>query len=184
MIRPTIFLDHNKTINVKQSYITNPKDIHLIPHTATTINKLKTTDYTIILITNQTTIAKNLLTKIKLNNIHKHLKSLLNHSNVFLDTIYSYPHHSQFPSSSSDPKCSYRKPNPNIILQTTHNLDLNLNKSFIINNNLNDLQTKWRTKYRTTLVLTNHKEHTHLEANNENLQRVDLIAESLADIKK
>ncbi|MBB30993.1 MAG: D,D-heptose 1,7-bisphosphate phosphatase [Gemmatimonadetes bacterium] len=182
MIRPAVFLDRDGTVNVERSYITRPEDIHLIPHAATAIGRLKAAGYAVVLVTNQAAVAKGLLTEVELGGIHKHLESLLSCSGVFLDAIYYCPHHSQFPSSSSDPECSCRKPSPGMILQAARDLDLDLGKSFMVGDSLSDLQAGWSAGCRAALVLTGHGEHTHLEASDEDLRRVDLIAESLADV--
>ena len=69
-----------------------------------------------------------------------------------------------------------------MILQAARDLDLDLGKSFMVGDSLSDLQAGWRAGCRAALVLTNHKKHTHLKTSNENLQRMDLITESLTDI--
>ena len=69
-----------------------------------------------------------------------------------------------------------------MILQAARDLNLDLGKSFMIGDSLSDLQAGWRAGCRAALVLTGHGERTHLEASDEDLRRVDLIAESLTDV--
>ena len=147
--------DCDGTINEGRSYITRPEDIHLIPGADTTIARLKDAGFAVVVVTNQAAIARGLLTEKGLNEIHRHLEELLGRSGAGLDGIYHCPHHPEFPSSSSEPKCSCRKPKPGLIQESARDLDMK--QSFMVGDSLSDLQAGWKAGCRVALVLTGHE---------------------------
>ena len=181
-MKPAVFLDRDGTINEERSYITRPEDIQLIPGADATIALLKDLGFAVVVVTNQAAIARGLLTENGLNEIHRHLEELLERSGAILDGIYHCPHHPEFPSSSSEPNCTCRKPKPGLILESARDLELDTKQSFMVGDSWSDLQAGWSAGCRVALVLTGHGERTRADAGGENLKRIDLIAESLTDV--
>ena len=180
--RPAVFLDRDGTLNVERSYLTRPEDLCLIVGAAEAVARLNDAGYPVVIITNQSAIARNLLSERVLGDIHCRLREKLLLSGASLDAIYYCPHHPDFRPQSTPSECGCRKPQPGLILQAARDLGLDLARSVMVGDSLSDLQAGWNAGCQSALVLTGHGEETRLKADANLKERVDLIAESLTDV--
>lgn len=168
----TIFLDRDGTLNPDPGYIKSPDQFELFPGAAEALGRLKLAGARLILVTNQSGIARGFLSRQNLEAIHSKLAHVLGQAGVTLDGIYFCPHH-------PDDGCGCRKPNPGMIDQAVRELGVNLERSYVIGDHLRDIQLAKRVGARSVLVSTGVTQLQELEGLTDAHQIPDRVADSL-----
>jgi D,D-heptose 1,7-bisphosphate phosphatase len=138
-MRKAVFLDRDGTLNPDPGYISDPADFELFPGVAPALAKLKKAGYLLILVTNQSGIARGLIRPEQLATIHQKLQNLLAEVDATLDAIYFCPHHPDYPLNGIA-ECNCRKPNPGMLLQAIRDFDIDCEKSYVIGDRSNDIK--------------------------------------------
>ena len=146
-----IFLDRDGVINEEVTYLSNPNDFKFIDGSIKALQILKKKGYLLIVITNQSGIARGYFTEMILYKIHDKMMKILKKNNIFLDDIFYCPHHPEFTGA-----CNCRKPNPGMIIQATKKYNIDLENSYMIGDTLNDISTGKNANCKTILVLTGY----------------------------
>ena len=147
--RPAIFLDRDGTLNVEVNYLSAPEQLQLIAGAATAVQQLRAAGYAIIVVTNQSGLARGYLTLDDLRAIHEKLRRELALGGAWVDAIYFCPHH-------PDDQCECRKPKPGLLLQAAREHDLDLSRSVFIGDAESDLLAAQRAGAHGILVKTGH----------------------------
>lgn len=169
MPTPAIFIDRDGTINKEVSYLNNIQHFKLLPRVTTAIKTINQSGYLAVVVTNQSAIARGMLTIEKLHQIHERMQHNLGKGQAYLDKIYFCPHHydvnikSKASNDSFIMNCSCRKPDTGMILQATKDLDIDLSKSWLIGDTTVDIMTAKSAKIQSILVETGYagKEHRY-----------------------
>jgi histidinol-phosphate phosphatase family protein len=106
-------------------YCSRPEDFELFPNTAKAVRLLNEHGFKVIVITNQSGVARGYFTEKTLAEIHEKMKRELAKEGAWVDAIYYCPHH-------PDDNCDCRKPKPRLILQAAKDLDIDLQRSFVV----------------------------------------------------
>jgi D,D-heptose 1,7-bisphosphate phosphatase len=146
-----IFLDRDGVINKEVSYLSNPKNFEFIEGSIEALKILKEKGFLLIIITNQAGIARDFFTEETLKLIHDKMVKILKQNGIELDDIYYCPHHPDFTGP-----CDCRKPSPGMIFKAKIKHNIDLTKSYMIGDTLNDIQTGKAAKCKTILVLTGY----------------------------
>jgi D-glycero-D-manno-heptose 1,7-bisphosphate phosphatase len=101
----TVFLDRDGTIIRDVSYLSRPEDVELLPGAARAISRLNRDGIPVVVITNQSGIARGRFTVEDYLRTQQRLDQLLNASGAAIDAIYYCPDHPDFTGP-----CSCRKP--------------------------------------------------------------------------
>src|SRR5580704_3094741 len=107
-----VFLDRDGTIIHDAHYIARPEQVLLLDGAAEAIAQLNRAKIPVILITNQSGIARGYLTVADYERVHARLTELLAQYNAHLDAAYYCPH-----DPDNIPPCSCRKPAPLLFQQ-------------------------------------------------------------------
>ena len=175
-----IFLDRDGTINEEMDFITSAKELHLIPGSAEAIREANKLGFKVIIITNQSGVARGLLSEEQLLNIHKNLLDQLDDLDAHIDAIYYCPHHPEFGTERYRMECECRKPNKGMLSQAAKEFGLDLNRSFVIGDRMIDVQTANNAGAIPILVLTGYGKQ-ELDLCRQNNLRISYVAENLED---
>jgi D-glycero-D-manno-heptose 1,7-bisphosphate phosphatase len=173
-----LFLDRDGTINSEVDFLRSPSEVSLLPGVARTIKEANDTGLRVIVITNQSGIARGYLTERDLDAIHDRLRSLLAHEGARIDAIYACPHH---PTAGIDPyrtPCDCRKPKPGMIVRGRDEFGLDLRRSFVVGDRCIDMEAGHAAGCTTCLVRTGYGETERLDCGDR--PWVDHIAGDLA----
>ncbi|HIG10445.1 MAG: D-glycero-beta-D-manno-heptose 1,7-bisphosphate 7-phosphatase [bacterium] len=149
--RRAAFLDRDGTINLEVDYLSDPAELCLIPGSAAAIAQLNRADWCVVVVTNQSGIARGKLTEVDLTAIHRRLDELLAAEGAHIDAYYHCPHHPEFGASGA---CTCRKPEPGLFLRAAEELSLDLSRSWTIGDSLRDLEAGVRAGTGGVLVRT------------------------------
>jgi len=167
-----VFLDRDGTINKEVQYLDDAEKLELLPNVAKVIKILNEGGFKVIVITNQSAIARGLLTREKLEEIHNKLSKLLSDEGSKIDAIYYCPHH-------PDENCECRKPRTGLILKASKEYNISLKDSYMIGDKLVDVETGKNAGCKTILVLTGYG--TEEKQKMKTSCRPDFVARNLCD---
>ena len=168
-----VFLDRDGTIIYEKNYLSNVTDLALLPHAAAAIKSLNSLSVPVIIITNQSGLSRGYFSLQTLTDIHDALGQHLQNHGAHFDDIYYCPHH-------PDDGCSCRKPATGMLEQSAKDYNLDLSSSFMIGDQLSDIEAGKRAGCRTILVLTGYGQNLVNRVNRKQLN-VDYIAGDLND---
>jgi len=163
-----VFLDRDGTVNVEVDYLSRPEQLALLPGAGQAIRRLNQLGLKVILVTNQSAVARGYLTEEQLNHIHQVLKQMLAEHDAHLDAIYYCP---EMPDSGS----SCRKPEIGMMTQAAEDLDIDLERSYVVGDMDSDLKMGQRAGSKTVLVLTGYGEKTRAQGIEADFVARDLL---------
>lgn len=153
-----IFLDRDGTMNVSKGFISNAKDLELIPGTIEAIKAINKSGALAIVITNQPVIARGECSFEELHNIHNKLKTLLGEKGAFVDDIFYCPHHPDKGFEGEVPElkfdCECRKPKTGMIDEAVDKYNIDLSKSYMVGDSTMDLELARNAGVKSVLVDT------------------------------
>ncbi len=153
--RATVFLDRDGTINEAVNYLTNPKEFVLLPGVAAAIRDLRAAGLLVIVITNQSMIARGWCALETLADIHREMTRQLAHESAALDGIYYCPHHpNPGPNGPFARCCDCRKPKPGMILRAARDFGIDLTQSWMVGDSTRDVLAAQNAGVRSILVAT------------------------------
>lgn len=153
-----LFLDRDGTINTEVDFLTSPDELHLYPSASRVIREANALGVRVIVMTNQSGIARGYLTEADLKRIHGRLIGLVEAEGATIDAIYFCPHH---PTTGNAPyvrNCDCRKPKPGMIMQGIRAFGLDPARSFVIGDRCVDMEAGRAAGCTTGLVLTGYGE--------------------------
>ena len=149
--RPAIFLDRDGTINVEVDYLHRLADFELIPGVTEAIKRFNIAGYAVVVVTNQSGIARGLYDLAAMQAVHDHLQALLAPRGAHVDAFFFCPHHPDFTGP-----CTCRKPAPGMLLVAAQELGLDLQRSWMIGDTAGDIDAGRAAGCRTILVRTGY----------------------------
>jgi D-glycero-D-manno-heptose 1,7-bisphosphate phosphatase len=156
MGRPAAFLDRDGTIIREVDYLGSPTQVRLLPRAGEALRLLNEAGLAVVVTTNQSGIARGMLTEDDLERIHLVLEERLAHRGARLDGIYYCPHHPDVGEKLHRIRCRCRKPSPGMLERAARELDLELSQSYAVGDGARDVEAGRRAGCRTVLVRTGH----------------------------
>ena len=154
-----IFLDRDDTLIEDPGYISSPEQVKLLDGVAEALIELKALGYKLIVVTNQSAVARGIVTEKVLGEIHKRLEQLLAEKKAFLDRIYYCPYHPDGVVAKYRKESDFRKPNPGMLLRAAKEMDIDLGQSWCVGNSIGDMEAGSRAGCKTILIdLPSHKQ--------------------------
>ncbi len=148
-----IFLDRDDTLIKDTGYLNHPDQVRLIEGVAKSLVELKNMGYKLIVVTNQSAVARGIITEKVLDDIHQRLQTLLSAKGAQLDGIYYCPYHPDGVIPKYRSESDERKPNPGMILRAAKEMDIDLSSSWLIGNSDRDIEAGQRAGCRTILII-------------------------------
>ena len=160
MSNKAIFLDRDDTLIEDVGYINHPDQVKLLDGVAEALIEFGAMGYMLIVVSNQSGVARGIVTEQVLGKIHDRLKQLLTESGVYLDGIYYCPYHPDGVVPKYRKDSDWRKPNPGMLLAAADEMDIELSRSWVIGNSGRDIEAGLRAGCKT--VLLNQSPHQKL----------------------
>jgi len=154
--KTAVFLDRDGTVIEEVGYLNNIGQLKLIPGAAQAIGRLNKAGIPVIMITNQSGIARGYFSESLVRKLHRRLEELLAIESAHLDGIYYCPHHQAEGKAPYRQQCRCRKPNPGMIEQATADLCLGNRHFFVVGDKRVDLELANRVGADGILVLTGY----------------------------
>ena len=178
-MKKTIFLDRDGTINVEKDYIYKSEDLIFEEGTIEALKTFKNLGYILIVVSNQSGIARGYFTEEDLNIFNNNMNEILKKNGVEITEFYCCPHH---PDGIGEYKkvCECRKPNNKMIEDAIKKYNIDREKSYMIGDKTSDIGAGLKSNLKTVLVKTGY--------GLKDMEKVDknetLICENLKDFSE
>jgi D-glycero-D-manno-heptose 1,7-bisphosphate phosphatase len=140
-----VFVDRDGTLIRDVGYLHREEQLEILPRVPEALRLLKRKGYKVVVITNQSAVARGQLTEDVLAEIHRELCRRLARSGAALDGIYYCPHHPTKGLGSYKIHCDCRKPNTGMILQASAELSLAPARSYVVGDQMIDMELAARS---------------------------------------
>ena len=140
MANRAVFIDRDGTLLEHVPYITKRSEVKLKPNIGRALGLLRDRGYLLVLITNQSGVARGYLTEDTLSEIHDELKSQLNEQGVWLDQIYYCPYHPNAALPEYRENSPLRKPSPGMLKLASTEMEIDLVDSWMIGDDDRDVE--------------------------------------------
>ncbi|MEO5377882.1 MAG: HAD family hydrolase [Magnetococcus sp. DMHC-6] len=138
--RPAVFLDRDGVLNKDVDFLHHPAQFQWITGAKEAIRLLNQRGYLVIVVTNQSGIARGFFDEATVIALHQWIQAQLAQHQAWVDGWYYCPHH---PTAGIGPyltSCFCRKPNPGMILQAIQEWEIDPSVSFLIGDQPRDCQ--------------------------------------------
>ena len=147
--RRFVVLDRDGTIIVERQYLSDPRQVELIPGAASGLRQLSEMGLGLVVITNQSAVGRGFFDQARLDLIHQRLCELLNAEGVHLDGIYVCPH-------TPEDACPCRKPRPGLLELAAQELGFDPQACFVVGDKACDIELGQRVGATTFLARTGY----------------------------
>lgn len=140
-MKKAAFLDRDGTIIYDVHYLSTLSDCRLLPGIIDLLQRLQQAGYLLVVVTNQSGIAKGLFDESFVEQTHTYLAQLLAAHGIKIAAFYYCPHH---PTKAIRPellhRCVCRKPLPGMLHQAAQDLNIDLAASLMIGDTARDIE--------------------------------------------
>jgi D-glycero-D-manno-heptose 1,7-bisphosphate phosphatase len=152
MMNKAIFLDKDGTLIPDIPYNVDPSKITLEHNILSGLKKLQAEGYKLIIVSNQSGVAKGYFTEKRMIHVSRRMKELFRMNDLKLDGFYYCPHHPEGLVQGYNIDCDCRKPKPGMLLRAAAYHKLDLKNSWMIGDILNDVEAGNRAGCKTILI--------------------------------
>lgn len=154
-MKRAVFLDRDGTINVEKDYLYQAAEFEFIPGAIEAIKLLNQSGVLVIVVTNQSGVARGYYTEDDVINLHRHIASELERSGAHVDAWLYCPHHPTGRGSYALP-CSCRKPLPGMLFEAAQRYSIDLEHSVMIGDKRADIEAGKSAGCSVILVRTGY----------------------------
>jgi D-glycero-D-manno-heptose 1,7-bisphosphate phosphatase len=175
-----VFLDRDGTVNEEVGYLSDLSQLRLLPGAAKAIRRLNEARWPVVLVTNQSGIARGYFPESFVNETHRLLEDLLGREGARLDGIYYCPHHPTAGNSLYTAVCNCRKPATGLLDTAARELKIDLHRSYMVGDKWSDVELGQRAGARSILVTTGFVADDPGNKRPDRVQDPDFVAPDLA----
>ncbi len=151
MARPAVFLDRDGVLNEENGFVTSCDDLKIYEYSKRCVDEFRALGFIVIVITNQSGIARGLYTEEILREINEKVKK-----ETAVDDIYYCPHYPDGSVPKYSRSCNCRKPKTGLIQRACREYDIDLSRSFMVGDRDSDIKTGQNAGIKTILVRTGY----------------------------
>jgi D-glycero-D-manno-heptose 1,7-bisphosphate phosphatase len=137
--QPAAFLDRDGVLNVDHGYTFKPGDFELMPAAAAAVRRLNAAGYIVIVVTNQSGVARGYYTEADVKAFNAHMHEVLQAEGACIDAFYYCPHHPEGTVKELAIRCDCRKPAPGMLEQAARDWPIDRGRSFLIGDKDDDV---------------------------------------------
>lgn len=162
-MKKAIIMDRDGTLIHEVGYLKMIEDMRFTTRATDALRIFHELGYLNIVVTNQSAVARGLLSPKELSRIHKRLKELAADEGAVVDAVYYCPHYPEGRMAPFNIECECRKPRPGMVLQAQEKYKLDLSQCYLVGDKPSDLELAVNSGVRPVLVLTGYGKTTRQE---------------------
>jgi D,D-heptose 1,7-bisphosphate phosphatase len=159
MANRAVFMDRDHTLIEDPGYVNDPALVKLLPGVDLALKWLAQAGYLVIAVTNQSGVARGLITEAQLEQVHQELRRQLQEKGARLDAIYYCPYHPEGTVERYAIESDLRKPEPGMLLKAAAQWDLDLGSCWMVGDAARDIEAGQRAGCRTIRLRSGHEDH-------------------------
>jgi D-glycero-D-manno-heptose 1,7-bisphosphate phosphatase len=170
-----VFIDRDGTLIDEVGYLDRVERVALYPWSIDAIRVLNRAELRVVLLTNQSGVARGFFTEMVVDEVHRHIASLLAEGGAHIDAYYHCPHH---PDGTVEPyarRCDCRKPGRGLVDRAAAEFGIDPARSFVVGDRWVDVELARVISGRGVLVRTGYG------LAEETRPRPDLAADAIVD---
>jgi D-glycero-D-manno-heptose 1,7-bisphosphate phosphatase len=152
--RAAAFLDRDGTITVERGHVVSPDELELVEGAAAAIRALNEAGMLAVVVSNQSGVARGLMTEDDLARIHERLEVLLAAEGARLDGAYYCPNFADGTVERYTHDTSCRKPEIGMLTRAARDLGIDLEASAVVGDQVTDVELAHRAGIPGVLVMT------------------------------
>jgi D,D-heptose 1,7-bisphosphate phosphatase len=147
-----VFLDRDGTLIRNHHYGCDPDSIELLEGVPDGLKLLKLAGYSLVVVTNQSGVARGYFTEEQLLGMHRRLGEILEREGAGIDAFYYCPHHVEGVVPRYSHACDCRKPAPGMVLRACAEQGIDPRRSWVIGDILDDVEAGKRAGCSAVLL--------------------------------
>ncbi len=154
-MEPAVFLDRDNTLIVNDGDLGDPRAVQLIDGVAAGLAKLREAGFRLVVVTNQGGVARGKYDESQVDAVHQEIAAAVDRDagrEGLIDRFYYCPYHPEATVEQYRRDHPWRKPRPGMILQAASDMRLDLGRSWVIGDQVRDIQAGRAAGCRTVLV--------------------------------
>jgi D-glycero-D-manno-heptose 1,7-bisphosphate phosphatase len=168
MKQKAAFLDRDGTLIEEVNFLNRVEDLRFFSYTDEAVKLLKQNGFLVIILTNQSGVAREIFPESAVQNIHEAIQNQLSEK---IDSFYFCPH---LPNEG----CTCRKPNLGMIELACKDFEIDLENSWMVGDKILDVELGFNANIKTAMVKTGYGEKDVAKLS----RKPDLIEENLIDV--
>jgi D-glycero-D-manno-heptose 1,7-bisphosphate phosphatase len=178
---PAVFLDRDGVVIEDGHYLGSPDRVRLVPGAAEAVAALNRSGWRVVIVSNQSGVARGMFTERDVDSVHSHLADLLHGYGARIDAFHFCPHHPEGEVPEYRLTCECRKPSPGMLVRAAAELRIDLGASWMIGDRVTDLEAGAAAGCRTVLVRTGYGSRVNTAGLDRDALALELVAADLAD---
>lgn len=173
-LRRAAFLDRDGTICEEMGYVNHVDRLRIFPFAAAAIRQLNEAQVPVIVVTNQSGVARDIFPESLVHQVHEKMIAELSAGGARVDAIYFCPH-------KTEDACECRKPNPGLLERAAGEHALDLSSSWVVGDRYADLEMGYAAGARGILVMTGYGRGEYELHRTRWARQPDALAENLTE---
>lgn len=154
--RRAVFIDRDGTLIEEAGYLDRLERLVFFPYAVDAVRLLNRAGYAVVIVTNQSGIARGIVKPGFVQEAHDHITARLAAGGARVDGCYHCPHHPEGLVAAYRRACECRKPKPGMLLQAAAELSIDLAGSFTVGDRWQDVEAGRAAGTRGLLVRTGY----------------------------
>ena len=154
MLNKAVFIDRDGTLIKDKGYICDFDQVEIFPFSFEAVRMMNENDFKVIVVTNQSSIARGICTEYQVQQLHGKMEELFKSKRSIINAFYYCPFYEHGVIEKYKKRDVCRKPLPGMILKAAKDFNINLNESFMIGDNVKDVIAGHKAGCKTMLVKT------------------------------
>ena len=161
-----ILLDRDGVLNKDTGYVYQVEKLTILPGVLEALTKLKAAQYKLIVVTNQSGIARGYYKESDVVKVHTYMDNIFRKQNIEISGWYYCPHHPEGVIERYRKTCKCRKPEPGMLLTATKDWNIDLESSYMIGDKSSDIMAGLAAGVKTIQILAKYpsSEKAHFTA--------------------
>lgn len=147
-----VFVDRDGTLIREVGYLSRLDQIELLPRVDEAICLLQSLGLKVVMVTNQSAVARGIINEQELRRIHQVIGERLAKTGAYLEGVYYCPHHPTEGCAPYRVACQCRKPKPGMVQRACTDLGLDAGGSYVVGDQMSDVELAAQVGARGILI--------------------------------
>lgn len=180
-LKPVVFLDRDGTINYDAGYINHPDNFIMYPYAPQAVRMLNMNDFLVIVITNQSGLARGFFNLETMNDIHNKMYKTFENMGAHIDGLYYCPHDPNAKVAEYKAVCNCRKPETGMVEQALKDFPIDTNRMFFVGDKHSDIMAGYKSGCKTIMVETGYGKGDLINKSSKWEVKPDKVCNNLLD---